>query len=88
MARNLRPGQVCVVATPGELGGIVLTRFRFTHEEDLPNPTDGGRSCRVLFGERLGSETLSRSRAVRSTVYRAFFDRLRRFKQWSVIHPR
>jgi len=84
MAPNLRPGEECVVATPDVEGKVVFDWFTLSREERMPDPEDG-LTVRVLFGNPLRSETLTKPEAIASEQYSKFFNVKGHFKQLSVI---
>jgi hypothetical protein len=84
MARNLRRGTQCVVATPTEDGEVVFDWFSFARERTMPNPTEEGAEVRVFFGELIGSVRLAKSEAAETEPYCAFFNVLGHFKRPSV----
>jgi len=85
MARDLRRGDECVVATPDAKGNIVFSWFAFSYETMMP--AEDGLERRVFFGEWRRSETLRRDDAVRTEPYRIFFNVNGHFKRASVIIP-
>jgi hypothetical protein len=86
MAADLKRGEQCAVATPKEDGDIVFVWFKFDHEKIVQG--EDGESIRVFFGKRLRSETLSKTRAVKSGPYSVFFNIKGHFKRPSVIKPK
>ena len=82
-ATNLRVGQQCIVATLEKDGKIMFTWYKFLR--DGVKQDDEGNSCRVFFGERIRSDTLSKGAATRDVRYSAFFDKNGNFKRHSVI---
>src|SRR5215216_2070487 len=73
LATHLEVGEQCIVATPASDGQIVFTWFSFKREDVKPDDT--GHLCRVFIGERLKSDTLSKSIAARDSRYSNFFDK-------------
>jgi hypothetical protein len=86
MATNLKRGDECVVATPDASGNIVFSWFSFSHKAVMP--AEDGIGVRVLFGEWLRSDTLSRADAVATEPYSVFFNVNGHFRRPSVISPR
>lgn len=86
MATNLRQGDECVVATPDADGHILFGWFAFTHETIMP--AEDGVGVRVMFGEWLRSERLTRDDAIATEPYSVFFNVNGHFKRPSVIRPR
>jgi len=87
MATDLQPGQHCCVATPAENDDIEFAWYCFSHEQPMANPDDPNSIVRVLFGERLGAETLPRAEAIGTGPYSDFFNVNGHFKRPSVIPP-
>ncbi len=85
LANNLSIGEECVVASVATDGRINFDWYRFRHE--TAKRDDNGERVRVFLGEPLRSETLTRRAAIRDGLYSRFFDKLGRFKQWSVLNP-
>lgn len=85
LATNILPGDECVVATTAANGEIEFIWFEFTHEKILPIPDDPGNKSRVLFGKRLRTEILLKSKAAQTTTYGVFFNINGHFKRPPVI---
>jgi hypothetical protein len=83
-ARNLMPGEECIVATPDRDGAIVFSWFSFAREEMREDET--GTPVRVLFGRHLKSERLSKGDAASDPRFQVLFDRNNNFKRQSVFH--
>lgn len=83
-ARNLLPGQTCVVAELADGNRVTFTWYSFTHEAILPNENEV--ISRVFIGRRLASETLPKPKAARSVRYSALFKANGEFKNGSVFH--
>jgi len=83
MAIDLQHGDECVVATPDEDGNITFNWFAFSHVKFMPDEHDV--EVRVLFGDRLRSETLSRDDAIATEPYSVFFNINGHFKRPSVV---
>jgi hypothetical protein len=83
-ARNLQPGQPCVVAewAPDKL--IVFDWYSFTYEALLPD--EHGAPDRVFFGRLFASEALPKDDAARSERYAALFRSNGHLKIGSVFH--
>lgn len=82
-ARNLRPGQVCVVGSWSSDNRVVFNWYSFEYETVLPS--NDGVLNRVFFGRLLTTEELPKSRAARSALYSALFKITGDFKQGSVF---
>jgi hypothetical protein len=80
---GLRVGQECIVAAPATNGQVNFSWFSFLYEDPLTDET--GARNRVLFGDLIKSESLSKEKAARHSVYSAFFDKNGHFKRRSVI---
>ncbi len=83
LARNLSVGQKCIVASTGDNGEIVFTRFSFLREDVMLD--DRGIPCRVFFGAFIKSESYSKTAAASKKLFSAFFDINGNFKRHSVI---
>jgi serine/threonine protein kinase len=83
LARNLRLGQKCIVATTGNSKQIVFSWFSFLREEIKPD--DSAIPCRVFFGKFIKSEEYSKTEAAHKEPYSMFFDINGNFKRHSVI---
>lgn len=81
-ARDLVPGQLCVVGSYNEDGGVIFGWYMFSREALLPYDDD---QVRVFFGRFLASEPLAKQRAARSRRYCALFKTTGDFKQGSVF---
>lgn len=81
-ARNLAPGEECVVASEGK-DGLVFDYWKLSRVAIMPS--EEGNDVRVFFGERLRSERLAREDARKSVVYGAYFDSLGHFHRTSVV---
>jgi hypothetical protein len=88
MATDLQPGDECVVATPTREGDIDFDWFSFSREAIMTMPDEPGTKVRVLFGERIRSQTLSKAHAAEMEPYKVFFNVNGHFKRPSVIRPR
>ncbi|MCE9547676.1 MAG: DUF3883 domain-containing protein [Planctomycetia bacterium] len=82
-ARNLCPGQVCVVGSLSSENRVVFKWYSF--ERETPLPGAGGMLTRVFFGTFLVSEELKKSKAASSARYSALFKNTGDFKQGSVF---
>jgi hypothetical protein len=87
MATELEPGQHCCVATLTENKDIQFGWFCFREERLLPDPDEPNSRVRVLFGEWLGSEILTRAQAIATEPYAQFFNVNSHFKRLSAIRP-
>ena len=85
LATNLPAGEECVVASVAADGRIKFDWYRFKRE--IVKRAGNGERVRVFFGAPFRSETISRRTAIRDGLYSRFFDKLGRFKQWSVLNP-
>lgn len=82
MARDLRAGDSCVVASyDGD--HVVFRWFAFAHEKRMLD--EGGELVRVLFGRRTKSMALSKAAAAKTEPYAQLFDRNGKFKIVSVV---
>jgi hypothetical protein len=77
-ARNLHPGQPCVVAERATDKLIVFGWYSFSYEALLPNEL--GDPDRVYFGRLFYSETMPEESAATSDRYAALFRSKGRFK--------
>lgn len=80
---DLRPGTVCIVASPAHSGLFEFARWAFSHERTMSDNDD--EVLRVFFGRWLDSERLSKSAAAANPTYARFFDVNGHFKRRSVI---
>jgi hypothetical protein len=83
-ARNLRPGQECVVATT-DADKVRFTWYSFIAERLMRERIDNGVWCRVFIGTVLFSESLSKAKAANDPLYAPFFNVNGHFKQLSTI---
>jgi len=83
-ARNLRPGQTCVVAERVSANQVTFHWYSLTRETLLANE-DGGQD-RVFFGTFLASETLAKRSAAGCEHYSVLFKDNGNFKDGSVFH--
>ncbi len=83
-ARNLHPGQPCVVAEWSPDRRIVFDWYSFSYEALLPD--EHGASDRVFFGRLFASETLPKEAAAISGRYAALFRSNGHLKSGSVFH--
>lgn len=82
MARGLRPGDTCIVASyDGD--HVVFRWFDFAHEKRMLD--EGGDLVRVLFGRRTKSIALAKAAASRTEPFSHLFDRNGKFKIVSVV---
>lgn len=86
-ARDLLPGQQCVVASYTDDGDVVFNRYRFTRETIEKHPDDPKSKVRVFRGKWLGAKTLPKSKAAKTKPFSVFFNKLTHFKRPSVIKP-
>ena len=70
-ARDLPPGQVCVVGTLEPGNRVQFNWYSFEHEAVLPD--ENGLPGRVFIGRCFASETLPKAKAARSVRYSALF---------------
>jgi len=82
MAKGLRPGDCCIVASYGE-GLVIFDWYAFAHEKRMFG--EDGRLVRVLFGRLRSSEFLAKPLAAETHPYAQFFDCHGRFKIASVL---
>jgi predicted HNH restriction endonuclease len=83
-ALDLPVGQECVVASYGADGRIIFDWYTLDRETKLQDKS--GNLCRVFFGKLLSTEALTKSKAIRSKRYSAFFSVSGHFKRHSVVH--
>lgn len=83
-ARNLRPGQRCVVAEWGPDKQIVFDWYSFTYESRLID--EHGAPDRVFFGRLFASEELPKETAAHSGRYAALFKSNGQLKNGSFFH--
>lgn len=89
MAKDVRPGDECLVAARGSTKDeVVFTTFRYLREALMPDPCRPGTQVRVLFGRKLRSEILWKAVASRTQPYSVFFTVKGDFKRWSEVRPR
>lgn len=81
-ARDLMPGQLCVVGSYIDSDHVVFRWYSFSNEASM---LDADRRHRVFFGRFLASETLPKRKAARSVRHAALFKRTGDFKQGSVF---
>lgn len=84
LAINLPQGEQVIVASKAQDDHVDFKWYALTREQIL---SDNGTPCRVFFGDPIRCDTQSRDAAIHDRLYSRFFDRLGRFKQWSVIKP-
>ncbi len=83
-ARNLLPGQQCIVALYAESDDVVFHCYRFSRES-VEVDTESGERVRVFHGDLQSTETMSKIAAARSDRYKCFFDKNGGFKRAAVI---
>lgn len=83
LANNLPVGETCVVASRHQMSGITFDWYKFLRE--AVKADDTGIPCRVFFGRRFKSETLSRGDAMRDGIYSRFFAINGNFKRYPVL---
>ena len=83
-ARNLHPGQTCVVAERANDNQIVFEWYSFNQEALLPD--EQGTPDRVFYGRLFASETLAKEVAADSERYAGLFKNNGDFKSGSVFH--
>ncbi len=84
LARNLRPGQPCVVAKQSPDKRVaIIDWYSFVREEPHPDAQHG--TLRVFFGQHLASETMAKKDAAISSRYAPLFKRNGDFKYGSVF---
>jgi len=82
-ARELTPGQACVVGNYAPDNRVKFNWYSFRYVAMLPD--EHGELERVFFGRFLVSETLPKSKAASSVRYSALFKVTGEFKQGSVF---
>ena len=86
MARDLEPGDECIVATQNKTRDTVefvwysLVREKNQHDRD-------GLPVRVQYGKRLRSKKMSKTEASKTEPFRTFFRSNGHFRRQSVIAP-
>jgi hypothetical protein len=83
-AINLRPGQVCVVATLLAGNRVAFRWYLFVTETVLAD--EYGEPARVFFGKVVASEIYSKRKGARSVRYKTLFKDNGDFKNGSVFH--
>ena len=83
MAKGLRAGDTCIVASYAESGLVVFHWHAFAHEKRMLD--EKGELVRVLFGRPRRMELMAKAQAAKTRSYEAFFDRLGHFKIGSVF---
>lgn len=88
MAKSIRRGDVCIVATQNKQRRIVtFTRYKLSHVEIMIDKKD--RPCRVFFGKQLGSPLqMPKNKAAKTRIYRDFFNKNGHFLQTAVPRNR
>jgi hypothetical protein len=84
IAPTLKPGETCVVATYDEDGQILFGWYSLSRDSWVPDPITG-EEVRVLFGKKLDSARLSKTKAAKAKPYKIFFDKVGNFKRRSTI---
>ena len=85
-ARDLQVGQQCVVASKASDGKVAFDWYSFSHETTLPNVSDPLHPrSRVLFGQHIASDIVSRAEALRLKHYSPLFNKRGDVKQQSTI---
>lgn len=83
-ATDLRPGQICIVATRTGMGDkIDFGKFSFLREE-LKKDNEG-QTCRVWFGKFVKSVSMSQRVAARTKAFSEFFAKNGYFKRIVVL---
>ncbi len=82
-ARNITAGAECIVAIPSRNGEIDFNWYRFKGLDHLPDRE--GDVCRVIFGDFIKSETLSKHDGAHHPLYSNLFNKREHFKQVSVL---
>jgi hypothetical protein len=82
-ARDVAPGQLCVVAERTPDKQIAFDWYAFNYEALLPD--EHGVPDRVFFGRHFASETMSKGSAAASDCYAALFASTGHFKRISVV---
>jgi hypothetical protein len=82
MAKGLRAGDICIVASYGD-AEVVFRWYAFAHEKQMLD--ENGELVRVLFGRLDKSESLAKAVAARTPPYAHLFDRNGKFKIVSVV---
>jgi hypothetical protein len=85
-ATYLRPGDICVVATPTSGGRVSFDWYSLQRVKIQPDNT--GAKNRVFIGTSLKHESMMKSKATRYSEYAAFFNVNGHFKRQSTLKPR
>jgi hypothetical protein len=84
MAPDIGAGDVCIVATQDRhRKTVTFAWFKLSHEKNMVDK-DGVR-CRVFFGKQTKSEAMPKKKAVKATLYSAYFNKRGHFKQMAVV---
>jgi hypothetical protein len=81
-ARDLNPGQTCIVAKPESNGDVSFSWFEFSHRED---GRYDGRDCWVFYGDFKKRYRCQKAVAARTEPYSIFFNVKGGFKRQSVL---
>jgi hypothetical protein len=83
MAKGLRPGDTCIVASYAESGFVAFHWYAFAHEKRMLD--EKGELVRVLFGRARKMDLVAKAQAAKTRSYENFFDRHGHFKIGSVF---
>lgn len=84
-AKNLRPGDLCIVASYQDKAKTSVKFSWFAFEKETLNVDENGEVQRVLRGPLKKTETMSKSQAAANPAYANMFNILGHFKRPSVI---
>ena len=86
MATDIRPGDICIVATPDFSGNVTFKWHKLSATRILADKS--GIRGRVFHGKCIRSITLRREEATSTEPYSIYFNVNGHFKRPSVIEPR
>lgn len=87
---NIHPQQECLVVSYSEARGqrkdpeVEFSTYLFERAEPLESE-EAGVFCRVFFGSKKSSVTMSKGTAIKTPIYAPFFSKIGHFKQRSVV---
>lgn len=85
IAREMLPGDMCLVASRQDNDNICFSSYLFTHARKVPNPTGRKPEIWVLEGTFEREIVIPRSKAIARAPYSRFFNKRAHFNQWSVV---
>lgn len=84
MATNLRPGDICIVASYEDKKKTIVKMSWYKFLSDRLADDNSGTLCRVLCGEFQESEIILKTEAAKDERYSSFFTKAGSFKRPSV----